>query len=326
VSPRARVFVVVALAAVAAAGAAIAVAVLQRDDSAEAFGPLSGDPPLALELGVRTDAEAQALRRATKLYDGGSKAAAARIFARYSSPDARVGAALARWPNGTVAALQALVRRYPDRALPRLHLGLVLFWQGRRREAVRVLQGARLVEPDSPSAVRAASFLFRRTAAPGLPPFVPNFAPPRALAGMRPDGRLAALARGARRDDVRAKLLYGAALLQLERPLSARRQFDAAVALAPDAAEPQVAAAVARFDKANLSAAFARLGPLSRRFPQSASVRFHLGLLLLWIADVDDARRQLELARRLDPESPVAREAGRFLQRLASNEADRNAD
>jgi tetratricopeptide (TPR) repeat protein len=325
VDARRRVFFVVALAALATAGVATGVAVLQRDDAADAFRPPSGDPPLVLELGVRTNPEARALRRAVRLYDNGRKAAAARIFARYSSPDARVGAALARWPNGTVDALAAVVRRFPDRALPRLHLGLALFWQGRREEAVAAWTAARRVERDSPSAVRATDLLFPSFPR-GLPPFVPNARMSSSLARMRPDHQLAALARAARRDDVAAKLLYGAALQRLERPLSARRQYDAAVALAPDSAEPRVAAAVSRFDKARPRAAFARLGPLTRAFPRSASVRFHLGLLLLWLGDVSDGRRQLERARALAPNARVGREATRFLQRLGGIEADRNGD
>src|SRR3712207_8076834 len=51
------------------------------------------------------------------------------------------------------------------------------------------------------------------------------------------------------------------------------------------------------------AAAFSRLGPLSRRFPRSASVRFHLGVLLLWQGDLDEAERQLELARQAAPGS-----------------------
>jgi predicted Zn-dependent protease len=86
---------------------------------------------------------------------------------------------------------------------------------------------------------------------------------------------------------VRAKLLYGVALQRLGRRVSAQRQFDAASRLAPADAEAQVAAAVIRFDKARPSAAFSRLGPLSRRFPRAQSVRFHLGLLLLWLARVE---------------------------------------
>jgi hypothetical protein len=45
-------------------------------------------------------------------------------------------------------------------------------------------------------------------------------------------------------------------------------------------------------------------------------VRFHLGLLLLWLGRVGDAERQLARARELAPESPLAREATRLLARL----------
>src|SRR5204862_1366237 len=82
----------------------------------------------------------------------------------------------------------------------------------------------------------------------------------------------------------RAKLLYGLALQRLGRRLSARRQYDAAASLAPSDPETRVAAAVARFDKSRPAAAFSRLGPLTKRFPHAATVRFHLGLLLLWLS------------------------------------------
>jgi tetratricopeptide (TPR) repeat protein len=322
---RTRVALAVAVASAAAAALAVGVALVQRNDGADAETRPSGSPPLVLELGVRSDPEADALRRAAELYDDGRQPEAARIFARYGSPDARVGAALARWPGGTVRALERLVRRYPDRALPRLHLGLALFWQGRRVEAVAAWRGARRIEPDSPSAVRAGDLLFPN-AARGLPVFVPSFEAPASLAHMRPDRQFAVLERAARRRDVRAKLLYGVALQRVERPLSARRQYDAAVAIAPDDPEALVAAAVARFDKERPGAAFARLGPLSRRFPESVSVRFHLGLLLLWLGEESDGRRQLERARDLDPSSPHAREATRFLQRLAGIGTGSNSD
>ncbi len=75
---------------------------------------------------------------------------------------------------------------------------------------------------------------------------------------------------------------------------------------------------MARFDKAAPAKAFSRLGPLSRRFPQAATVRFHLGLLLLWSGEVEQARRQLRLARTVEPGSPLAREAKRYLDELAA--------
>ena len=64
------------------------------------------------------------------------------------------------------------------------------------------------------------------------------------------------------------------------------------------------------------AAAFARLGPLTRRYPSAQTVRFHLGLALLWIGDVADARRQLRQAYDLGPQARLGREAKRFLDRL----------
>ena len=122
-------------------------------------------------------------------------------------------------------------------------------------------------------------------------------------------------------NDAHAKLLYGLALQRLGHRISARRQYDAAARLAPRDADAQVAAAIGRFDKSRPSEAFSRLGPLTRRFPQAATVRFHLGLLLLWLAknrpgSVVEAKRQLRLAQQEEPGSPLAREAKRLLDGL----------
>ena len=46
-------------------------------------------------------------------------------------------------------------------------------------------------------------------------------------------------------------------------------------------------------------------------------MRFHLGVLLLWHSDVREAKRQLRLARNAAPESPIGREAERYLEELA---------
>jgi predicted Zn-dependent protease len=95
--------------------------------------------------------------------------------------------------------------------------------------------------------------------------------------------------------------------------VSAARVFEQAAGRAPRDAEAQVAAAVGAFDKANPAVAFGRLGPLSRTFPGAATVRFHLGVLLLWTARVDEAERQLRRASRTQPGSPLALEAKRYL-------------
>jgi tetratricopeptide (TPR) repeat protein len=324
VSPRVRIAAIVAAAAATAIVVVVGAAVLQSssDDGSDslvlrATQRPEGAPPLFLDLGVREDEQAQSLRRAGTLLEDGRREEAARLFGRLDSLDAEVGLAIAGWPDGTLARLERLARQHPGSAFVRLELGLAHFWHGQRDAAQAAWREARRVEPDSLSAVRAGDLLhpsFPR----GLPTFVPSFAPPKALAGLSSEQQLDRLRSDAVRGGVREKLLYGVALQRLGRPLSARKQYDAAVRLAPEAAEPQVAAAVVRFDKARPARAFARLGPLSTRFPRSPSVRFHLGLLLLWLGQVDDARRQLEQVRSIAPSHPLAREAERFLDRLAS--------
>ena len=84
----------------------------------------------------------------------------------------------------------------------------------------------------------------------------------------------------------------------------------------PGDLSPQVAVAVARFDKENPSAAFSRLGPLARSHPRSALVRFHLGVLLLWIRDVEDARAQLTQAAAADRHGFYGKEARALISRL----------
>jgi hypothetical protein len=73
---------------------------------------------------------------------------------------------------------------------------------------------------------------------------------------------------------------------------------------------------VGRFDKDHPERAFSRLGPLTRRFPRASTVRFHLGLLLLWLGQVHEGTRQLRLARAEAPRSPLGEEASEYLRRL----------
>ena len=112
------------------------------------------------------------------------------------------------------------------------------------------------------------------------------------------------------------RLHYGLALQRLGRPVSARRVYEDAAKRYPGDVEALVAAAVGRFAKERPEAAFSRLGPLSRRFPDAATVRFHLGLLLLWSSQVEEAERQLRLAARAEPGSRLAEQARRYLEEL----------
>jgi tetratricopeptide (TPR) repeat protein len=315
VSSRGRVFAIVLLAAVIAAGVVVVGVLATRSHVPATAKPRTGRPPLTIYTGLRTDAEARALDRAQRLYAGGRYAQAAAIFGRYHSLEAQVGSALASWPSGSVDRLLELQADNPKSALVALHLGLALYWDRKDSDAVSAWQAALRDQPDTPYAVRAADFLHPQFA-PGLPQFVPSFQPPLAVRVLPADRRLAALRRAAAGSDARAKLLYGALLQQLGRPLSARREFAAAAKLAPNDPDARVAAAVGRFDKADPAKAFGTLGPLTRVFPRAQTVRFHLGLLLLWSAQLREARRQLTLAKNEDPRSVLGRQAGQYLEAI----------
>lgn len=310
-SARARTALLVALLALAAAGVVVVVAVWSAEEveapAAAGAEPQQrkGFPPLELSFGVRDDAEAADLRRASLLYEKGERQQAAAIFGRHDSLEAKLGAAFAAWP-ASEDRIEQLGALYPRSALVQLHLGLARFWAG-TGGAVTAWREARDVEPDTPYAVRADDLLHPEFA-PGLPGFIVSF--DYRIPGETPAEQLDALAADR---SLRGRLLHGIALQGLGRPVSARRAFAEALELAPNDVDALVADAVGRYDKGNPSAAFSRLGPLSRRFPKAATVRFHLGLLLLWQKDVREATRQLELARKAEPGSKIAGEAKRFL-------------
>ena len=203
---------------------------------------------------------------------------------------AEVRAALQSWPHGTVPQLQRLSAANPRSGFVRVNLGLALFWVRRdAAAAVRWREAAR-VDPDSPSAIRAGDLLHPRSP-PGLPFFVPS-------------------------GPVNTWLARGLAFQRAGRPVSAERAFAAAARRAPDDPQTLVASAVSRFRKDDPVRAFSRLGPLAARFPGSQTVRFHLGLLSIWIGDFREAKRQLELTRSEGPETRLGREAKTLLASL----------
>jgi Flp pilus assembly protein TadD len=204
-----------------------------------------------------------------------------------------VSEALAAWPSGTVRRLRVLAEKYPRSGVVRTDLGIALELTGQHADALRAWREARRVDPDSPSAVRAADLLHPDTPR-GLAPFVPSFGRPVTA--------------------TQAHLLRGALLQQLLRPMSARREFDAAARLAPRDPEALTAAAVGRYDKDRPAAAFSRLGPLVRRFPRAQTVRFHLGLLLIYFGDLARARHQLAAARAQGPGTLLGKRATTLLR------------
>ena len=196
--------------------------------------------------------------------------------------------ALRAWPEGTARRLRILAARYPGSALVRLELGLALAFAGQNADAQRAWRDAERAQPDSPSAVHAADLRHPNTP-PGLPPFVPSF--------------------GRAKTRAQVDLLRGAAYQQSGRPVSAEREFAAAARAAPDDPEALTAAAVGLYSKESTAAAFSRLGPLARRFPHAQTVRFHLGLLLIYFGDVRRARRELALAEAEGPRTRLGNKA-----------------
>jgi tetratricopeptide (TPR) repeat protein len=200
--------------------------------------------------------------------------------------------ALKAWPSGTVRRLRIVAEQHPQNALVRFELGLALALGGRADAARQAWRDAERVQPDSASAVRAADALHPE-APPGQPPFVASFSRPRSATE-----RL--LARG---------IEFQAAL----RPVSAERLFAEAAARDPSNVQAQVAAAVGRYDKDRPQVAFSQLGPLVRRFPHAQTVRFHLGLLLIYLRLFPQARQELRLAVAEGATTPLARQAAILL-------------
>ena len=299
----------------------MAVAVLSDDGDSAGTAPTTteaqpreGRPPLSLALGFRSDPEARDLSRGVRLYARGDTQAAAALFAKHDSLEARVAAAFAAWPDGALDRLEQLAKLYPETAVVQLHLGLARLWAN-QGDPVAAWRAALEAEPDTPYAVVAGNLLHPNLPR-GLPAFIPSFEAPAAVAKLPPARQLEALRRAAARGGVREKLLYGVGLQRVGRPLSALRVFDAAARSAPQNVEARVADAVGRFDKDAPEQAFRRLGPLSARYPKHPSVRFHLGVLLLWTGRIDAAERQFRLATKARPTSPLAREADRYLETI----------
>jgi tetratricopeptide (TPR) repeat protein len=232
---------------------------------------------------------------ATRTHVPKSDETAPRFFSDPTAPavvSRDVREALNAWPSGTARRLRIVAEQHPRNALVRFELGLALAFGGQPDAARQAWRDAERVQADSPSAVRAEDALHPE-APPGKPPFVASFRQPHGATEQL-------LARG---------IAFQASL----RPVSAERLFAAAVERDPSSAEAQVAAAVGRYDKDHPERAFSQLGPLVRRFPHAQTVRFHLGLLLIYLRLFPQARKELRLAVAEGPKTPLAKQAGILL-------------
>jgi len=221
-----RVVVIVALAALIAAAAVVGVTLLQtRGERTTVPGavttPRAGQPPLDLDFGVDTSAEARALTRAQALYNANRSAQAAAIFARYHSLEAQLGAAFAAWNQNGLATVQSIAAAHPASSVALLHLGIADYWAGQNADAVAAWEKTAKIGADSPYGVKAEDLLHpglrRARTLPGLPYLVLDFGTPPAIRKLPAAEQLAALARAAAKPNARAKLLYGSALWSLER-------------------------------------------------------------------------------------------------------------
>lgn len=314
--------VIVGAAALVAAGIAVGATMLGRGDDEGSAAPKAtrGAPGLELSVVLRNDPEARALRRAERAYDRGEREVARREFTALlqhdpDSLEAAVGAAVAGWPSATLFRLRQLAAEHPRSALVRLHLGLALYATGDDRAAAAEWRRALEAEPDTPSAIRAEDLLHPEMA-PGRPFFYPSFGAPSSLRADSAAAQLADLRTAAKTGGVKANLLYGFALQRVGRFVSAREAFTRARAIDPKNLDARVAEAVGSFSKAAPADAFSRLGPLADSHPHSPVVRFHLGLLLLWLREVDEARRQLQRAAEADRGGFYGKEARALLSRL----------
>jgi tetratricopeptide (TPR) repeat protein len=319
VSARRRVTLLVAAVA-AAAVAVVAAAVLSSDgDSAGAPATTApelrqGRPPLSLALGFIDHPQAGLVEKGARLYQRGKLGEALVVFSLSDALEAKVGAAIIEWPNGALERLEQLAKLYPEAAVVQLHLGLARLWSN-EGDPFEAWTAALEAEPDTPYAIVAGNLLHPNLPR-GLPAFIPSFSAPASITRLQPARQLEALRVAAQRGGVREQLLYGVGLQRVGRPVSAARVFDEAAQRFPNDVEAQVAGAVGQFDKDAPERAFGRLGPLSRTHGDEPTVRFHLGVLLVWTGRIKPAERQFRLASRSDPGSPLAREAVRYLETI----------
>ena len=317
-SAQRRIVLLVGVAAAAAVAVAAAAVLSSEGGSATTVAaeaePRPGRPPLSLALGFRDDPEARDLARGAAFYRKGEPHGATAFFARHDSLDAKVGQAFAIWPEGTLDRVEQLAKLYPESAVVHFHLGLARLW-ARSGDPESAWRATIEAEPDTPYAVLAGNLLHPRLPR-GLPAFIPSFAAPAEVVELAPARQVAALRARAARGGTGELLLYGVGLQRVGRPVSAAEAFRRAAQGAPANAEALVAAAVGQFDKDAPERAFGQLGPLTRRFPNDPTVRFHLGVLLLWTGRVDAAARQFRVAMRTRSGSPLAREAARYLETI----------
>jgi tetratricopeptide (TPR) repeat protein len=206
---------------------------------------------------------------------------------------AAVRVAFARGPKGAAQALEPLALAATGDPVVQFNYATALYCAGFVSDAESSYRAAKKAGRDTFYEIQADVVLHPQFFDQGYPPFVSETRDP--------------------------LLVQGEILQRAGHERSAERVFARAARLHPGNDEAQVAAAVARFDMDDLSASFSRLGPLVKKFPRSQSVRFHLGLLLAWTGQRDQAVVEFRRARALGPTTRLGRQAATFLGSLVTS-------
>jgi predicted Zn-dependent protease len=206
---------------------------------------------------------------------------------------AAVRAALAQTPVAAARSLEQLAFLAPDDPVVQFNYGTTLFCAGFIADAEQAFRAAKQAGRDSFYEIQADVILHPQFFSQGYPPFQSESHDP--------------------------LLVRGSILQRSGHQHSAEREWSRAARLHPNSDEAQVAAAVGLFDMDHLSASFSKLGPLVRRFPKSQSVRYHLGLLLAWTGQRNQAITEFRLARSLGPTTALGQEANTFLRGLVTS-------
>jgi tetratricopeptide (TPR) repeat protein len=288
------------LIAALAAGAWVVIDSSSGSASAEASDkPLKGNPPLVLDLpGKPTDGSTEAQLKAAerRLPADDVRVAVAQAIAGYAAGDAQ-------------ATIDALRKLPQDDAVVAFHLGIAELWAGDPKDAQAALRHAKQLDPYGFYGERADNALHYN-----MPRGYPWYFPPSSPKQRPSPAKLRAEVK-ANPGDSAAWLELAVAIEQQHR-LAAIAAARKAVEASPTAVSPRVALAVLTFDKDRPATSMGQLGPMLQQDENNTGIRFHVGLLSLWIGLTTQALGEFRQVLREDPNGPYAKLSQSFIDRL----------
>jgi hypothetical protein len=211
---------------------------------------------------------------------------------------------------GAEATLRGLRGLDQSQPVVRLHEGLVQLWAGDCSAAERTLQRVRTSDLYGYYGTVADNTL-HTDQRPGLPIYIPPDG--------TPGGTVEQLRARVRKHPVDGPSWLG--LAYGEEVVGNRRAALAAAKRArtvdPTGVSPRVAVAVIGYDKADPTASFAVLGPLTAQASDPTEVLFHLGLLLYWRKQDTDAVAQWRQVVAESPGSIYGKIAAQLMRQIS---------